>query len=82
MESRLTPYEPSTLIACSSALVFAPHPDDEVLGCGGLLAAYQAAGIPAHVVLVTSGDVFRASRVTIAPTGLPGICEALELNIG
>lgn len=56
MESRLTPYEPSALIACNRALVFAPHPDDEVLGCGGLLAAFQAAGIPAHAVLVTSGD--------------------------
>lgn len=56
MESRLTPYTASTLIPCQKALVFAPHPDDEALGCGGLLAAFQAAHIPTQAVLVTSGD--------------------------
>lgn len=56
MESRLTPYAASTLIPCQAALVFAPHPDDEVLGCGGLLAAFQEAAVPTHAVLVTSGD--------------------------
>ncbi len=56
MESRLTPYQTRPLLECRTALVFAPHPDDEVLGCGGLLAAYQDAGVPVHVVLVTSGD--------------------------
>jgi len=56
MESRLTPYNANALIPCQVALVFAPHPDDEALGCGGLLAAYQAAKITTHAVLVTSGD--------------------------
>ena len=56
MESRLTPYSASPLIPCKRALVFAPHPDDEALGCGGLLAAYQAMQIPTQAVLVTSGD--------------------------
>ncbi len=56
MESRLTPYQASPLIECKEAIVFAPHPDDEALGCGGLLSAYKAAGIPASAVLVTSGD--------------------------
>lgn len=56
MESRLTPYQASAIIPCKKALVFAPHPDDEALGCGGLLAAYQASQIPTAAVLVTSGD--------------------------
>lgn len=56
MESRLTPYQASAVIPCQKALVFAPHPDDETLGCGGLLAAYQAAKIPTQAILVTSGD--------------------------
>lgn len=56
MESRLTPYQASPLIECTRALVFAPHPDDEALGCGGLLCAYKSAGIPTSAVLVTSGD--------------------------
>lgn len=56
MESRLTPYQASATIPCQKALVFAPHPDDETLGCGGLLAAYQEAHIPTQAILVTSGD--------------------------
>ncbi len=38
-------------------IVIAPHPDDEVLGCGGLLAACAAAGVPAHVVILTDGSL-------------------------
>ncbi|MDO9319461.1 MAG: PIG-L family deacetylase [Gammaproteobacteria bacterium] len=56
MESRLTPYQAVPLIECTAALVFAPHPDDETLGCGGLLAACHAAGIPTYAIIVTSGD--------------------------
>jgi LmbE family N-acetylglucosaminyl deacetylase len=63
MESRLTPYQAVPLIECTAALVFAPHPDDETLGCGGLLAAYRAAGIPTHAVLVTSGDFGEHGKV-------------------
>jgi LmbE family N-acetylglucosaminyl deacetylase/uncharacterized membrane protein YbhN (UPF0104 family) len=36
-------------------MVMAPHPDDEILGCGGLLAACAAAGVPAYVVILTNG---------------------------
>jgi LmbE family N-acetylglucosaminyl deacetylase len=38
-----------------SPLVLAPHPDDESLGCGGLLAACAASGRPARVVVVSDG---------------------------
>jgi len=37
-------------------LVLAPHPDDEVYGCGGLLALWAAHGLRARVVLVTGGQ--------------------------
>ncbi len=36
-------------------LVIAPHPDDEVLGCGGLIARLADLGRPADVVIVTEG---------------------------
>lgn len=36
-------------------LVLAPHPDDESLGCGGLVAARAAQGLPVHVAIVTDG---------------------------
>ncbi|GAB0115823.1 hypothetical protein AcidC75_33470 [Acidisoma sp. C75] len=37
-------------------LVLAPHPDDESLGCGGLLAQCAAAGITAQVAVLTDGS--------------------------
>lgn len=38
-------------------VVVAPHPDDEVLGCGGLMAAAQAHGIPVCVIALTDGEM-------------------------
>ena len=37
-------------------LVIAPHPDDEVLGSGGLIQAALAQGSQVRVVLMTNGD--------------------------
>lgn len=36
-------------------LVLAPHPDDESLGCGLLLAERWARGLPTHVACLTDG---------------------------
>jgi N-acetylglucosamine malate deacetylase 1 len=36
-------------------LVIAPHPDDEVLGCGGTIARHVAHDDEVHVVVVTRG---------------------------
>ena len=36
-------------------IVAAPHPDDETLGCGGLIALLTQAGLPVHVVTVSDG---------------------------
>lgn len=38
-----------------NVLVFAPHPDDEVLGCGGTVAGYANGGNDVYVCIVTSG---------------------------
>lgn len=37
-------------------LVLAPHPDDEVFGCGGLLALWAGVGVRAQVIVLTSGQ--------------------------
>ena len=37
-------------------IIFAPHPDDETLGAGGLIQQAVAAGASVRVVLVTNGE--------------------------
>lgn len=39
-----------------SILVIAPHPDDEVYGCGGTIANHTHAKDNVHVLIVTRGD--------------------------
>ena len=39
----------------ATCLIVAPHPDDESLGCGGLIAACCQAGRPPVVVVLTDG---------------------------
>ncbi len=40
-------------------VVFAPHSDDETLGCAGMLALAVRNGVRVRVVLMTNGDGFR-----------------------
>jgi LmbE family N-acetylglucosaminyl deacetylase len=53
-ERALMPYAVSTFSG-TRVLVFAPHPDDEVFGCGGALADLVERGARVDVVLVTDG---------------------------
>ena len=47
---------PLPLAHARRVLVLAPHPDDECIGCGGLLVRLVQAGVPLRVVLVTDGS--------------------------
>ncbi len=38
-----------------NVLIVAPHSDDEVLGCGGVMARHAAGGDDVHVLVVTRG---------------------------
>jgi LmbE family N-acetylglucosaminyl deacetylase len=47
---------PLALSQAAGWLILAPHPDDETLGAGGLLAKLADEGIPARVAYLTSGE--------------------------
>jgi LmbE family N-acetylglucosaminyl deacetylase len=51
----------------SVLLVVAPHPDDESLGCGRLIAAYGESSVTVHLAWLTDGD---ASHSDIDPVEL------------
>ncbi len=56
-ESDLIPYRALAAVAPGTALVIAPHPDDEVLGCGGAIIRHVHQGDVVRVVIVTNGDI-------------------------
>ncbi len=58
MESDLIPYTASLGLPARAVLVLAPHPDDEVFGCGGAIAGHVRAGVPVDVVILTDGARF------------------------
>lgn len=37
-------------------IIIAPHPDDEVIGCAGLIYALVERGMPPHVIILTGGE--------------------------
>lgn len=47
----------------SRLLIVAPHPDDEVLGCAGLIQQAVHRGAAVTVVYVTNGDAFPAAVI-------------------
>src|SRR3954447_5908513 len=53
-EAEAIPFEPQDLRG-ERLLVLAPHPDDEVIGCGGLVRLHLLDGRPVHVVVATDG---------------------------
>ncbi len=54
-EDELVPYAPGRL-GGSPVLVLAPHPDDEVFGCGGAIVQLRNAGTDVRVVVLTDGE--------------------------
>lgn len=80
------PPDQPTAVRAAGALVLAPHYDDEVLGCGGLVAQLVAAGAAVRVLFLTDGgggveevgdrDAYRRRRRAEAEA----VAERLELT--
>jgi LmbE family N-acetylglucosaminyl deacetylase len=56
--------------------VLAPHPDDESLGCGGLIAMCCATGRPPIVAVLTDGSASHPGSRTYPPNRLAAIRKA------
>ncbi|MFN0092469.1 MAG: PIG-L deacetylase family protein [Acidimicrobiales bacterium] len=61
--------------AAQSCLVVAPHPDDETIGPGALIARKRAAGAAVRVAVVTDGRFSHRSSV-LSPAELGAVREA------
>lgn len=72
----------------SCILVLATHPDDEVLGCGGVMARHAAAGDEVHVLIMSRGveelfgpELIARTRAELAASnGVIGVKTATFLD--
>lgn len=57
-EPDLVPYKSERTLSARSVLVLAPHPDDEVFGCGGAIASHVQCGVKVCVIVLTDGALY------------------------
>ena len=62
------------LVYVNNIVIFAPHPDDETLGCGGLIAKRVMEGCSVFVVFMTDG------RYALTPMGITSDPSPLEMK--
>ncbi len=53
---RFRGYFTSQIVPEGRIVIVAPHPDDEVIGCGGLIARLISHGNPPHIIIMTGGE--------------------------
>jgi N-acetylglucosamine malate deacetylase 1 len=78
LRSRLYSPRPGTTV------VFAPHQDDETMGCGALIARKRNDGLPVHVVFITDGSASHPKHPRFTPAEISAMrrqeaCEALAI---
>jgi LmbE family N-acetylglucosaminyl deacetylase len=64
-----------------SALVVAPHPDDEALGCGGTVALLSDNGVVVNLIVVTDGSASHPNHPAVPPERLASIRRAEALAV-
>jgi LmbE family N-acetylglucosaminyl deacetylase len=71
-------YLPPWGLPAVPTLVLAPHPDDETLGAGGLIAKLRTQGTPVTVVAVTDGESAYDDMKRLNEIRVPEQTEALR----
>jgi len=69
-----------TVLAGRRPLILAPHPDDESLGCGGLIAASCEMGLAPIVAILTDGTKSHPGSSAFPPPRLRDVREAEALR--
>ncbi|TXN24709.1 PIG-L family deacetylase [Methylobacterium sp. WL9] len=69
-----------TMLGAGGLVVVAPHPDDESLGCGGLIASACAAGRGVRLVVLSDGCGSHTHSRTYPPERLRDLRETETLN--
>ncbi|WP_027133510.1 PIG-L deacetylase family protein [Geminicoccus roseus] len=74
------------ILGSRGVVVVAPHPDDESLGCGGLIAQASAQGTAVRIVVVSDGVGSHPGSICYPPVRLKVVREAetlkAALNLG
>ncbi len=64
-----------TMLGGKRPVILAPHPDDESIGCGGLIAAACAVGLVPAVVIMTDGAASHPGSAAFPPARLAALRE-------
>ncbi len=74
------PLSPGFFQSISSCLVLAPHPDDESLGCGGLIASMRNQQKEVFVIFTTDGSMSHPGSVAYPPESVAAIRRVEATN--
>jgi len=69
------------VVASGPLLVLAPHPDDEVLCCGGYIQQARQEGREVYIVWMTSGDGFEMDEILLSHRVKVGPEELRQLGL-
>jgi len=66
----------------SKILIVAPHPDDEALGCGGLISSLVSEGKEVQILFLSSGESAHSACCNVESEVIISIREKSALNAG